>query len=279
MSEPGTTVESPEVQPEVLGGPAAPEHPPEPTPEQLAVEVERPGGRQQMVPVGALKEERQARQALQGKYGQLEATVQQLQQELALHRQYLERQQAPAPTPQPAQPDPVDQEALEFARLMDLYMPNGQPDLMRARRALEMSERRAEAKVRAEVEPLRQTAASGQAAALRQQAYDAKDRYGRPVASRQAIDQVFGIIPPHLLTEDTARFLLFVASGVEGTMRAPQAQAAPAFTETSGGRVGAAPGGYSGAERYAMNRLGVSESEFSKMIPATVDPAGGLVLE
>lgn len=278
MSEPGTTVEAPDVQTEVMGGPVAPEHPPEPTPEQMAVEVERPGGKQSMVPLGALKEERQARQALQGKYGQLEATVQQLQQELALHRQYLERQQPPAPPqPQPAQPDPVDQEALEFARLMDLYLPNGQPDLMRARRALEMSERRAEAKVRAEVEPLRQTAASGQAAALRQQAYDAKDRYGRPVASKQAIDQVFGIVPPHLLTEDTARFLLLVASGVEGTNRAPQQNPAPAFTETSGGRVGASPGGYSEAERFAMKRLGMSESEFNKMVPT--DASGSLALE
>ena len=151
---------------------------------------------------------------------------------------------------------------------MDLYRPDGQPDITRARQALALAERRAEARVRAEVEPLRQTAATTLADSIRQRAYDAKDKFGRPFASREAIDQTFNLVPAHLVNADTGRLLLMLAAAAENTNRPPQSQPAPAFTETSGGRVGPGSTELSSAERFAMKRTGMSEAEWNKQFPA-----------
>jgi len=185
----------------------------------------------------ALKQERQKRQAAQK---QLKETTEKLSQVGPLAEEYeallpylpqiLAQGDAKA---KKVQQETADQEALEYAQVMGLRDEDGNPDISRARKAIDFHDRRTGVQVRRGTAPAARAAAVAQVQDIKARAYAARDEQGRLYATRQAIDRVFAQIPPEALTNpDNAVAALIMARGLggPGSEEAPE----PVYSERGG---------------------------------------------
>ena len=112
--------------------------------------------------LAALKSERESNKALKARAeqaAQLEAEVADLRpyaKFLKDNPQLLQPRQ-PEPAPVADQPS-IDPEAEELARLLDLYTPEGQPDIKRASKFLTVADKRADKRVQQAVAPVHELA-------------------------------------------------------------------------------------------------------------------------
>ena len=157
--------------------------------------------------------------------------------------------QPPAPTG-PASPyepavDPDEallpkQDAEDLARTLELYTPEGAPDLKRARKIAAYMRRTGREEAMATTAPLTQTLASGQSGTLKGQYAQVKDKQGRTV-NPAILDQLWNIVPAELIAKDpnVAGVLYYAAKGYaahHGLEEPAPPPRAPVLSEPAGGR-------------------------------------------
>lgn len=240
--------QSAQIQPEPEA-PAAPVAPPE-TPPPVAATTEdtdpegtvvNPGG-EKLVPLGALAATRQQLRAEKEARERIEAETEAAKRELEQIRGDWQRVQ-PLITqlrqPPPAVVPQVDAEAVQYARDLDLYKADGQPDVERARRILDHNARLADDRVKQAVQPLYQQTAQQQSAANFQTAANFTDKNGVKV-DKAILQRIWGLVPPELSANPETAGVLYRQAVAEmvlsGAYKTPtQAPAPPVITESLGG--------------------------------------------
>jgi hypothetical protein len=160
----------------------------------------------------------------------------------------MQNQQAPPVGPQsPYQPAPDPSEAIlpkqdaeDLARTLELYTPEGSPDLVRARKLAMLMRRTASQEAQQATAPLSQNLAMGQSGTLKGQYAAIKDKHGR-VVNPQVLNQMWQIVPPELVANDpnVAGVLYYAAKGYaahHGLEEPTPAPRAPLLSEPAGGR-------------------------------------------
>lgn len=230
--EPEPQAPAPEAEP-------APVAAADPDPEGTVV---NPGG-EKLVPLSAVAALRQEKQALKQQIDQLRPKAEKVDQVVAewqaaqpLIQRALYQPQAPPP-PAPAGPL-SEQEAIEYAKELDLYTPEGKPDTGRAQRIAARNESLAERKAAAMVAPLHQQTAEAQSDAnlAAVMAHAQKTRAVDPAI----VQEVWKIVPREMSARpDVAKVLWHVAhsqSVLAGRVAAPvTAPPPPVITESVGG--------------------------------------------
>ena len=229
---------TPEVPPE-----APPETPPSSDPNQpAAVESVEVAGKH-YIPVAAVQDERAKRQAAESRAAELQAQIQQNEPILALLRNNPGLLQRPEPVPT-AQPNPAeDPDALEAAKLLDFYTPEGKPDGARGAAHLRLVQKQAETIAQRTMSPLAQQSQQERANANYQRALNIKDPAGNPI-NPQTLRAVWAQVQSDvngtniLADPQAAAFVAAAALGVQTLTSqpviAPPAQR-PIVTEASGG--------------------------------------------
>jgi hypothetical protein len=271
--------------------PAAPELPPTEPPADAAPapvpppEGEKPAevesvevGGQKYVPLSVLKAERDKRQQLQP----LAQRAQELEQWAQQNRPYIEFLQAnpdflqqsrqTAPPPAPPGPDPVDQEAVEYAKDFDLYDAAGQPDVARARRIMARNATIAQRQAQQLVEPFQQQQLQAQAAQNYHFLLNLKHQDGSQIDPR-VVDFVWqkAMAEPDglktLANQQSVASIALMAIGADAMWKKQQPATTPAapppvYTEASGGLPQTRPAISRLEERVARER-GVSATQWS----------------
>jgi hypothetical protein len=239
--------------------PAAPPEEPED-----AVEV----GGQKYVPVGAVIAERKARQALQAKaerVDELEKYARDSQpyvEFLKANPGLISGRQPAAPTPQPEHVDPQT-EAL--AKTLDLYTPEGKPDLARAGTIRQMMTATAQQIAQATIAPIQEESAQTRSARNFQVALQIKDKDGRS-PSQAALMQIWRTMPASQTADpNVASILALTALGLDSVHQArpPVASALPPLI-TEG--QGAAPrrASLSSLEQSIARDRGITEAKWAE---------------
>lgn len=219
------------------------------------------------VPISAVISERKQRQALQEKANrtdQLEAYVNE-------SRPYVDflkanpdllkpRQVAPAaPTA-----DPIDPEAEEMAKLLDLYTPEGQPDLKRASKFLKVVDVKSERRVAAGMAPIHERKFQEQSARNFQMAAQYKDPSGRS-PDPKALEQIWRTVTAEQSADPhVASILTATALGLGYATAKPQAQAPPPPLVTEGGGGGPRRAALSEIESKIAKDRGVSHATWAE---------------
>lgn len=252
------------------------------------------GGTVRYVPLPALQGARDKITKLQGELDaakQGSARASQLEQQIAALSQQVQQMtpyvQAYQAAIQPAvQPPPEDDtEATELAQTLDLYTVEGKPDVTKAKKLLAVVEKRTDAKVQQQVQPLHQQTAAQQSQYNFQRALntDVNGVKADPEILRALWNRV-----PHETTRDpeAAKHLLIQALGMsvlQGTATATPSptraangqftQAAteeippPLHSERAGGRAPAAVP-LSAFEKQIAKEMGLSETDYLKRADA-----------
>lgn len=194
----------------------APPEPPaaEPPEEPDAIEVNG----QRMVPVGTLIEERKQRQAFQkeaAKVADLEAFARDARPyvEFLKANPGLQRQQPVAPVQPPAAV--ADPHAELIAKTMDLYTPDGKPDLARGAVMSGLVKTVAREMAQGLIAPIQQESAQTQSARNYQVALSIKDKDGNS-PSPQALTQIWRTMDPRQTADpNVASILALTALGLD----------------------------------------------------------------
>lgn len=221
------------------------------------------------VPVGAVIAERKQRQALQEKASRTDA----LEAEMNNARPYVEflkanpellrpRQAAPPPASFGAPPDP-QVEAL--AKTLDLYTPEGQPDLVRAATIRTMMTETAQQIAQQAIQPFHTQSYQDQSARNFQIALQMKDAQGR-TPSREALVQIWRTMSPEQTADpNVASILALTALGLDSVSKKPAPVPpanAPLVTEGQGG-AGRRPA-LSALEQSLARDRGMSEAKWQE---------------
>lgn len=219
--------DGPAALPEPVAGvePAVEAAPPaEPENEPAEVEAVEVAGKK-YVPVAAVIAERKERQRL----APLADRAAALELEVANNRPWVEFLRANPhlmQQPQVRQPDPVpaapteDPDAVEAAKLMDFYTPDGKPDTARGSQWLKLQDRRNQRTAAEAVRPYQESAEQAQSNVNFQMALSLKDADGNS-PSREALTQVWQQIlkdPGGLKitsSREAAAFLAMTAIGMD----------------------------------------------------------------
>jgi len=174
----------------------------------------------------------------------------------------LKPRQAPAPQPQEAQVDP---RAARLAETLDLYLPDGKPDLARATVVQRMMTETAQQMVQQAVAPVHERTHQEASAYNFQVALSLKDAEGRS-PSREALTQIWKTMPASQTSDpNVASILALTALGLDSVKqkRQPQAPGRPAIV-TEG--PGAVPGRVtlSALEQSVARDRGVKDSEWAE---------------
>lgn len=111
----------------------------------------------------------------------------------------------------------VELEVMETANDFNLRTENGELDLEAGARALARINAKASQAATSASAPARKASAETTAAQIREKAYRATGKDGKPYATKEMIDQVFGNIPAENLVQgDTAVTALILARGMGG---------------------------------------------------------------
>jgi hypothetical protein len=240
-------LETPDPEPVAVAEPTPPEPPADPDAHEPEGTADVAG--QKMVPLSALVEARREKAALKQKAEQYDQTIGYVQQV----RPYIDflqanpglmtrTQQETSPTPTTTT-QPVDENATELARTLDLYTATGEPDVKRAQKIQKMIQVTAKAEATAEVEPLRESTVRERSGFMYQRALVTKAPDGRTV-DRHTLDRLWTNTDPKIsATEEGAAGIVAMALGLQlmqGTAApipaATQALAPPLHTEAPGGR-------------------------------------------
>ena len=269
LEDDGPAIEAPAPVAEQPAQDAAPEAPADDRAAEVeAVEV----GGQKYVPAGVLKAMRDETRALKERAAQadqLEAQWREAQpyvEFLRNNRELLIQRQQPEPTPAPAAPQ-ADPDALEAARLMDFYKPDGTPDTEKGARWLALQDKRGERIADARVRPLLQQTAQDQASINFQRALQIKDANGE-TPSLESLQAVWQAMPADLVADQrVAGVLAATALGLD-RMRTPRKATVPIpspalVTENSGGNPRTRPVLSPLEERIASER-GISATKWAE---------------
>jgi hypothetical protein len=241
------------------------------------------GGKARYVPISALAGARAELKTLKGELkaakdgsaraATLEQQIAQLQQQVSQLTPYAQAYQAAVQQPQaPAAED--DTEAVDLATALDLYTPEGKPDIAKAKRVLATMERKAESKAEAKVAPIhhqnvRQASAYNLQRALNT---DVNGQKPDPVILRS----LWGRLDPSVTAnEEQAKHLVIQALGMSVLQGKTTARAAdgkftaakeeippPLHVEKAGGRDTAPMMAMSDAEKKLAKEIGLSEKEY-----------------
>lgn len=215
--------------------------------------------------IGALKSVRTENKELRAKAAENDTLRQQLAQAQGqLHGFQQVTQQLRSATAVPT-PTPADEEALAFARGLDLFAANDQgqpvPDLAKARAILGIIEKVADQRTQRVVGPVVQATARDRAITNYQWALQQKDPQGKQV-SKAVIDEIWKQFPVEMTANpDIARTLVINAFGMERLNQQPTPAAPPPVNVTE------APGA-NPTRRPAMSAL---EQAVAKEKNITVD--------
>lgn len=287
MSETGLSLEQPGEIVGVTETPPEPQTPPEPPPNPEDADPEGTitgEGGIKFVPLGAVIAERGKRKEAEGKLKDLPT----LQQKAAAYDSasaYLEQARpvieavkrrpdlirlAQEPAPPPAEPaGPLTlQEAEEFAKDLQLYLPDGKLDVATAQRIAARQDRIAERRATATVAPLQQTEATRQSSAYFAHYASQKDPSGNALVDVNVLREVWAGVPPEMSAKpEVAQVLYLTAMGkqvVEG--KAPRITAPPPVVPTeSVGGVKPPSGDLSETELKFMRAGGMKREEFIKV--------------
>lgn len=230
---------------------------------------------QRMAPVGAVIEERRARQEARAEADRLRAENEQLKRKaddydvvapylplLATHPKVTGK---PATPPVPASEDP---ELIAAAEALGFYNDDGTPNTARAAKAKGFFTGLVKGTVQEEVKPLAQSTARTAAGSLRERAYQVVDKDNRPFAQKENIDAVLNELPPEYQADpQVVQLALMIARGMGTTS---PAAGEPLHTEGTSGR----PGGgaaLSNLERAAARARGLSEQDWTKQRDTKAD--------
>lgn len=248
--------ESAQLDPE----PAAPAPETAPPPQQAAPPADdlepegtivNPNG-EKLVPLSALAAKRQeastAKAALaekDAKIAELEQKAQQFEQIKGdwqrvqpLIQQLQQQQQVPQALPKPVGPL-SQQDAIDYARDLDLYKADGTPDVDRAQRLALRQQTLAQQTAQQVVQPLYQNSAQQQSVANFERAASFKDKNGVQV-DRGTLQRIWSLVPPELSANPETAGVLYRQAVAEmvltGNYRTPsQAPPPPLVTESLGG--------------------------------------------
>lgn len=268
LEDDGPAIEAPAPVAEQPAQEAAPDAPVDDRAAEVeAVEV----GGQKYVPAGVLKALREEARTLKERAAQadqLEAQWRDAQpyvEFLRNNRDLLIQRQQPEPVA-PAAPQ-ADPDALEAARLMDFYKPDGTPDTDKGARWLALQDKRGERIADARVRPILQQTAQDQASLNFQRALQIKDANGES-PSLESLQAVWQAMPPDLVADQrVAGVLAATALGLD-RMRTPRKATVPVpppalVTETSGGNPRTRPLLSPLEERIAAER-GISATKWAE---------------
>lgn len=265
--------------------------PPAPAPVAPATEdtdpegtIEATGG-VKFVPLDAVKAERARRKEAEKSAAEKEALAQQLADKAAKYDQteaYLRQAQPIIETlrqrpeliklaQQPPPPEPTagpltDQEAVEYAKDLDLYKADGTPDIARAQRLAARQQSLAERQARQAVAPIYQQSAIQQSAMMRQAILQMKDDAGNAKYDPAVLDQVWKLVPPEESAKpEIASALATFADGLmyqrsRGRVVAPPP---PVVTESVGGGKPAAQ--LDGTAEAMLRASGLTRKDYTAM--------------
>jgi hypothetical protein len=240
-----------------------------------ATRAELKAAKQLVGQVDQLREAAARGEQLQGFFGQISPLLDKLKARPDIVANIM--QQPAAPPAQPggygAPPDPGEailpkQDAEDLARTLELYTPEGQPDLNRARKVALMMRGASRQEALAATAPLSQTLAASQASALQQQYSQVRDKAGRAV-NPQVLQQIWNIVPPELIAKDpaVAGILYYAARGYSahhGLDEPVPAPRAPVVSEGPGGRPVAQPSNLSDLDRAMQRAAQISEKQYGE---------------
>lgn len=211
---------------------------------------------------------------LQGFFGQLSPLLDKLKARPDIVANIMQAPMAPppqagyGPEPDPGEAILAKPDAEDLARTLELYTPEGQPDLTRARKIALMMRGQTRQEVMAATAPLTSTIAHGQAGTLRQQYAQVKDKAGRTV-NQQILDQIWNIVPPELIARDPAvgGILYYAARGYaahHGLDEPVQAQRLPPVSEGPGGRPATATAVLSDLDRAMQRSAQITDKAYTE---------------
>jgi hypothetical protein len=253
LEAPDSATPNPPAPPVAAPEPPAPVEtapPTEPEQEDIPDGAIEQGG-QVMVPLAALKAEREQNKTLKGKAAQADQMTQWVNQArpyidfLQANPDLMKQRQEPTQAPvaqTPAQDDPA---AIDLARTLDLYTPEGQPDAKRALKIMTTVETLAERKAQAIVKPVQDQSLQEKAIANFHQAANSQLPNGQTV-DRNVLWQIWSGGDPRVLsTPQGAAAAVALAYGMQHMQAAPAIQPPsqpPVVTESFGSRIpGAKP--------------------------------------
>lgn len=211
----GSALAAPE--PVTAPPPAAPEAPPaQPNPEEQDPEgtIEASGG-VKLVPLDAVKAERGRRKESEAKLKEKDALLEQYKtkaEQFDQAAQYLDQAKPiietlkqrpdlvalakhPPPKQEPDGPLSKD-EAIDYAKSLDLYTNTGEPDIARAQKIAKMSETLADRKATQLVAPIHQERAQQASEFNRRAILNLKDNDGNAVIDPEALNAVWRVVDP-----------------------------------------------------------------------------------
>jgi hypothetical protein len=264
--------------PEPTDAPAQTEH----TPQQAADAdpegvVINPGG-EKLVPLGALAAARQSARAEKEARERLEAEIAQVREKATKYDQVAGEWQAAQPllqqlrngTYQPTPPPAprVNEQALQYAKDLDLYKPDGTPDVERAQRILNYNAAQAQEQAQRLVQPIYATHAQQQSQSNLQAALSFKTQNGVQ-ADPEVVKQIWSMVPPELSSQPGVAAVLYKVALAEsltaGKTKLPTAAPPPPqFTESLGGGA-PAPRELTAVDRAMMSAGGIKQKDYESI--------------
>lgn len=239
--------------------------------------VVNPGG-EKLVPLSVVAKLREEKRTLHAEIGTLKPKaekVDQIVQEWQAAQPMLERakQLANQPPPQTTPPAPKgplsDQEALEYAKDLDLYKADGQPDTDRAQRLASKQQAIAEKQAQQYVQPLVQHTAATQSRANFEQAAAFKDQNTGIIADRGILQSIWSNVPPEISAQPHMARVLWAQAVAETVLQgkwkpgnAPPPPP-PAHTESLGGGPGKVELDH--VQRGFATAAGIKTKDFEEM--------------
>lgn len=240
------------------------------------------GYRQQ---IKALKSDLDTAKQGSAKAAQLEQQIASLTQQVQQLSPYVQAYQAMQQAAQQAAPNPEeDTEAEEYAKLLDLYTPDGKPDIVRGKKGLAIQRGLAERAAQQHVAPLQQQTVTQQSSYNLARAKNTALPNGVK-ADPQVLDMVWRQLDPALTaTKEGAMQALIAAVGYsqiagqvgqppaqQQAQRAPNGQFAPLpppiVTEAAGGKVGGDNLPLSKHEKDYIKASGMTEKDYLAATP------------
>lgn len=217
--------------PAAEAAPPAPATPPPAEDTDPEGTIEGTGG-VKFVPLGAVVETRgklketkaalEAKEAELAQYREKASKLDAIQQEWNAVQPLIQQvrngtYQPPAPVQKPAGPL-SPQEAVEYAKDLDLYKADGTPDVDRAQRLASRQEAIAQRQTQAAIAPFQQQTAQQQSATLFEQAAGWKDKAGATV-DRETLRQVWAMVPPEVSSQPNVASVLYRVAVAESMMQ------------------------------------------------------------
>lgn len=229
-------------------------------------------GGQKLIPLSALAAARQAARDAKAEAAALKGKAEKLDQiagEWQAAQPYIERAKqmvANQPPPKQAAGPLTDQDAIEYAKDLDLFTPDGQPDVARAQRLAARQEAIARGQAQQFVTPLVQHNAQTQSRTFLEQAAAFKDQKGNQV-DRATLEKVWASVPPELSAQPNVAGVLWRVALAEqvlaGNYRGASPPPPPVTHSDALGGGGHAPASLTSMDHAFRSAADMSEKDFT----------------